>query len=159
MRHVFGLTIPYFYWNAEIPEALRIDYLVIANASKELSYSGDIVKFYLVTMNNSIANNIDLSNKYEYKGEVDISFVQPDYTDFQSKMKILGNLASESGGRFVISEKLAKENRKLLNRFAKAVGKRCLKRTMAQHEASIQELKEKYLHPSGLDWDYYGIEE
>jgi hypothetical protein len=159
MRHVFGLTIPHFYWNSAIPESLRVDYLVIANTAKELSYTGDLVKFYLVVMNNGISTNIiDLQNKFDYKGNVDISFVSPDYTDFQAKMKILGNLASESGGKFVISEQLAQENRKLLNKFARAVGKRCLKRTMAQHESTVKELKEKYLHPSGLNWDYYGVE-
>jgi len=159
MRHVFGLSVPHFFWNKDVPESLRLDYLVLLNTANELSYTGDVVKFYLAVMNNNIPNVfMDLSTKYSDKGELDMTFVSPDFTDFKAKMGMLGNLANEVGGRFVISEEKAENNRPLMNKFAKAVGRRCLLRMIKRNETTIHEMKEKYLHPSGLDWEYYGIE-
>lgn len=160
MRHLFGWTIPYFHWSNKIPEELELDFLVIVNTAKELAYSGDVVNFYFVVMNNSIPNDFRmLIEKYQHKVSFDYRFVSPDYSDFKAKMDILGNLASESAGRFVISDKLAKENRTLMTKYAKAVGRRTLYRTIKRNEDTIHQIKKKHLHPSGLEWDYYGIEE
>ena len=158
MRHVFGVTIKEMNYDDSIEESLKLDYLVMANTSKEIEASGDVAVFYVAVMNNNFAMKLaKLRKEFDYRADVEMYFVNPDYADFKYFMKIIGARVSDMGNKFVIPPVRDAEQRKQLVRFATKVGKRCLYRHITIHEDKIQEVENKYAHPSGLDWTYYGI--
>lgn len=158
MRHVFGVTVKSFNYEEEIEESLKLDYLVMASTSREIEASGDLAVFYIAVMNNNFALQLHkLAREFAYKAEVELYIINPDYTDFKYYMKMIGAKVSDVGGKFVIPAVTDKHQRAQLLKFAEKVGSRCLKRVITIRESKIQEVKNKYAHPSGLDWAYYGI--
>lgn len=158
MRHIFGVTIKEFNYTEKIEDSLRLDYRIIANTCREIESTGDIAVFYVAIMNNNFGIKLSkLAAEYEHLADVEMYFVNPDYADFKYYMKTIGAKVSDMGSRFTIPEVKDEAGRKQLRQFASKVGRRCLKRTITIRENKVQHVKNKYAHPSGLNWSYYGI--
>lgn len=158
MRHIFGVTIKELNYDNTIEESLKLDYFVMANTAKEIEASGDLAVFYVAVMNNNFALKLStLAREYAYKADLELYIVNPDYADFKYYMKMIGAKVSDMGNRFVIPTVTDEGQRKQLRQYAAKVGKRCLERTIKIREPKAQHVKEKYAHPPGLNWSYYGI--
>lgn len=158
MRHIFGVTIKEMNYDDSIEESLKVDYLVMANTSKEIESSGDVAVFYVAVMNNNFALKLGkLRKEFDYKADVEMYFINPDYADFKYYMKTIGARVSDMGNKFVIPPVRDAAQRQQLKKFAEKVGRRCLYRNISIRENKVQEVKNKYAHPSGLEWSYYGI--
>jgi hypothetical protein len=157
MQHIFGYTIADFSYNSGISEAIKLDYFVMASVSKELGFQGDSCLFILCVMNNNVMQNVLTAiSKYEYKGEVDIRFINPDVSDFKVYMNMLHDNVTDYGSKLVIPTADTPEKKKKMIEFAHKVGKRCLTRQIKIEFSKVKEIKDKYLQPSGLNWDFYG---
>ena len=158
MRHVFGVTIKEFNYEDSIEESLKLDYRIIANTCREIESSGDVAVFYFAVMNNNFALKLTkLAKEFDYMADVEMYFINPDYADFKYYMKTIGARVTDMGNRFVIPPVKDEGQRKLMIEFAKKVGRRCLHRNITIRETDIQEVKNAYAQPSGLEWSYYGI--
>ncbi len=158
MRHVFGYTIKEFNYEESIAESLRLDYRILANTCREIESTGDAAVFYVAVMNNNIALKLSkLGREFDYITDIEMYYVNPDYADFKYYMKTIGARVSDMGSRFVIPPVKDEAQRKQMTIYAEKVGRRCLRRNITIRENDIQEVKNKYAHPSGLDWAYYGI--
>lgn len=158
MQHIFGYTIADFSYDQGISEAIKLDYLVMVSVSKELEYNGASSLFILCVMNNNVMQNVlNAIAKYEHKGEVEVRFVNPDVSDFKVYMNMLHETVTDFGSKLVIPVADTPEKRKKMTEFAHKVGKRCLGRQIKIQFSKIKEIKDKYLQPSGLPWDFYGI--
>lgn len=158
MRHIFGVTIKEFNYEDAIEDSLKLDYRIIANTCREIESSGDVAVFYVAIMNNNFALKLSkLAKQFEYMADVEMYFVNPDYADFKYYMKTIGARVTDMGSRFVIPPVRDATQKKQMKTFAGKVGKRCLRRHITIRENDVQEVKNKYAHPSGLDWSFYGI--
>lgn len=158
MRHIFGVTIKEFNYLDSIEESLRLDFRILANTCREIESSGDLAVFYFAVMNNNFALKLSkLAKEFEYMVDVEMFFINPDYADFKYYMKTIGARVSDMGNKFVIPPVRDEAQRKQMKLFAEKVGRRCLHRNITIRENDVQEVKNKYAHPSGLDWSYYGI--
>ena len=158
MRHIFGVTIKEFNYLDTIEESLKLDYRIIANTCRDIERTGDVAVFYIAIMNNNFALKLSkLSQQYEHLADVEMYFINPDYSDFKVYLNLIGAKVSDMGNRFTIPPVRTESQRKQMNKFAEKVGRRCLKRTITIRENGAQEVKNKYAHPSGLNWTYYGI--
>jgi hypothetical protein len=158
MQHIFGYTVADFSYDQGISESLKLDYFVLASISKELGYQGDSSVFILCVMNNNVMQNvISAASKYEYKGEVEFRFVNPDVSDFKVYMNMLHDSVTDFGSKLVIPAADTPEKKKKMILFAHKVGRRCLSRQIKIQYPKIKEVKDKYLQPSGLNWDFYGV--
>jgi hypothetical protein len=157
MQHIFGYTIADFSYDPGITESFKLDYFVMASVSKELGYNGDSSLFVLCVMNNSVMQNVlSTISKYEHKGEVEIRFVNPDVSDFKVYMNMLHDNVTDFGSKLVIPTADTPEKKKKMIEFANKVGKRCLARQIKIQFSKVKQVKDKYLQPSGLDWNFYG---
>lgn len=158
MRHIFGVTIKEFNYLDKIENSLKLDYRIIANTCREIEASGDVAVFYIAIMNNNFALKLSkLSRQFEHLADVEMYFINPDYSDFKYYMKTIGAKVSDMGNKFVIPSVTDEYQRKQMIKFAEKVGRRCLHRNITIRENKVKEVKNKYAHPSGLDWTYYGI--
>jgi poly-D-alanine transfer protein DltD len=158
MRHVFGFTIKEFNYEDKIEDSLRLDYRILANTSNDIQRTGDVAVFYIAIMNNNFALKLSkLSKEFENLADVEMYFVNPDYSDFKYYMKTIGAKVTDMGSKFVIPPVRDENQRRQMVKFAEKVGKRCLRRHISIRENNVQEVKDTYAHPSGLNWAYYGI--
>jgi len=158
MRHVFGVTIKEFNYEDKIEDSLKLDYRILANTCNDIERTGDIAVFYIAIMNNNFALKLaKLAKQFEYLADVEMYFINPDYADFKYYMKTIGARVTDMGSRFVIPPVRDEAQRKQMVKFAEKVGRRCLHRNITIRENKVQEVKNKYAHPSGLNWAYYGI--
>ena len=157
MTHIFGYTIADFSYDSGISEDIKLDYFVMANLTKEMYSKQQAAIFYLCVMNNNVMQNfLSAFAKYEYKGEVELKFINPDVSDFKKYMHIVQDKVADYGDKFVIPTAETPEKKAKMLKFARAVGKRCLSRMIKIQHPKIKSIPEKYLQPPGLDWSFYG---
>ncbi|WP_235299142.1 hypothetical protein [Portibacter marinus] len=158
MRHVFGYTVKEFNFTDRIEDSLKLDYRILANTCNEIERTGDVAVFYIAIMNNNFGLKLSkLTKQFDHLADVEMYFINPDYSDFKYYMNIIGAKVTDMGSRFTIPPVKNESQRRQMNLFAEKVGRRCLHRMITIRENKVQEVKNKYAHPSGLDWTYYGI--
>ena len=157
MLHVFGYTIPDFSHTPGISETIKLDLLVMANLTNEYLHKGEDCLFFLCVMNNNVMENFNSAMaKYEHKGTVKIQYINPDVTDFKKYLHIIDAKVYDLGSRFEMPSPDTPEKRRKIEKFARLAGGRCLRRTIKRFYPGLEHIKEKYLHPPGLEWSYYG---
>lgn len=158
MKYVLGLTLKSLNYDPQIEESLRIDFLVLMNTERDYVRTNDEATFYLVTMNTNVAIKVgNLLKEYESKGFPDVHLLTPDYSDIKRHLNKIPADVQDLGGRFVLENNQTKVTRKDLEKFTKAVGRSCLLRNIKRMENGVKEIKETYIHPPGIDWDFFGV--
>ncbi|MEM7102184.1 MAG: hypothetical protein AAF502_03560 [Bacteroidota bacterium] len=159
MRHIFGIVVREFSVATENAAKLEMDYLAMVRISNELSAQGDIAVFYMVIMNNNMVREFErLSKRFEDQGQVEMIFVSPDQQDFIKHMPILGKDPMDLGGLLVLATQGPEEiSADKVEAFALAVGNDTLLRHVQRREKAFSQIKERYLMPAGLDFDFYAV--
>ena len=160
MKYVLGLTIKDSSYTSKIEESLRLDFLVLINTERDYVRTGDDAVFYIVVMNMNIATKVgNLLKTYEDRAMPDIQLLIPDEYDIKKNLKHIPGDVRNLGGKFVLEHSGQKVTKEDMAKFTRAVGRSCLLRTIKRRENNVKELKETYLQPPGLDWDFYGVAE
>lgn len=160
MKYVLGLTIKDSSYTSKIEESLRLDFLVLINTERDYVRTGDDAVFYIVVMNMNIATKVgNLLKTYENRAMPDIQLLIPDEYDIKKNLKLIPGDVQDLGGKFVLEHGGQKITKDDMIKFSKAVGRSCLLRTIKRRENKVKELKEKYLQPPGVEWDFYGVAE
>ena len=158
MKYVLGLTLQSVTYSPKIEENLRLDFLVLMNTERDYVRTNDEATFYLVTMNTNVAIKVgNLLKEYEAKGFPDVRLLTPDYTDIKRHLNKIPADVQDLGGKFVLENNASKVSRDQIQNFTKSVGRSCLIRNIKRMEKGVKEIKEKYMWPPGLEWDYFGI--
>lgn len=156
MRHVFGYVIPNFSFDEHISQTMKEDYLVMANLQRQYEAAGDVLVFYIVTMNTDITLKMQhLAHQYKHKSsKLNLIFLSPDQNDIQYATKKIGVATRDLGGILVVANPsdLTTEKRTSL---AKIAGRRFLLRYLKHREDRVTEVTKRYEIPPGIDWDFY----
>jgi hypothetical protein len=160
MKYVLGLTITETGYTPKIEESLRLDFLVLVNTERDYVRTGDDAIFYIVVMNMNVAIKVgNLLKTYEDRAMPNIELITPDESDIKRNLKLIPGDVQNMGGKFVLEHGGQKITKADMVKFSRAVGRSCLIRAIKRRENNVKELKEKYLHPPGIEWDFYGVAE
>ncbi len=160
MKYVLGLTIKETGYTPKIEESLRLDFLMLINTERDYVRTGDDAIFYIVVMNMNVGVKVgNLLKTYEDKAMPRIELLIPDEYDIKKNLKLIPGDVRNLGGKFVLEHGGQKITKADMVKFSRAVGRSCLLRNIKRRENNVKELKEKYLQPPGLDWDYFGVAE
>ena len=158
MKYILGLTLKDASYTAKIEETLRLDILVLMNTERDYVRTNDEAVFYIVAMNMNVAIKLgNLLKEYEHKAMPVIVVLTPDESDIKRHLKKIPGHVQNLGGRFVLENQGNQVTRADMLIFSKAVGRSCLIRNIKRMESNVKEIRETYLHPPGIDWDYYGV--
>lgn len=160
MKYVLGLTIKETGYTSKIEESLRLDFLVLINTERDYVRTGDDAIFYIVVMNMNVAIKVgNLLKTYEDRAMPVIEVLIPDESDIKRNLKLIPGDVQNLGGKFVLEHGGKKITKDDMVRFSRAVGRSCLLRNIKRRENNVKELKEKYLQPPGIEWDFFGVAE
>lgn len=158
MKYILGLTLSDLTYNTKIEESLKTDFLVLINTERDYVRTNDEAVFYLVAMNMNTAIKVgNLLKSFEHKAMPVVEILIPDESDIKRHLKKIPGDVQNLGGKFVLENQGKKVSRETMKIFSKAVGRSCLIRNIKRMEKNPKEIKEIYLHPPGIDWDYYGV--
>lgn len=160
MKYILGLTIRDLSYNNKIEEALKLDFQILINTERDYVRTNDEAIFYLVAMNMNSAIKVgNLLKSHEDRAMPDVQVLIPDESDIKRHLKKIPGDVKNLGGKFVLEHGGQKITKQDMLVFTKAVGRSCLIRNIKRMETNVKEMKETYLHPPGLDWDYFGVAE
>lgn len=160
MKYILGLALKDLSYDEKIEESLRIDFLVLINTERDYVRTNDDAVFYLVAMNMNVAIKVgNLLKTYENKAMPTVQLLIPDEQDIKRHLDKIPGDVQNLGGKFVLENTGGKVTRESMHKFARAVGRSCLLRNIKRMEKNPKEIKELYLQPPGLDWDYFGVSE
>ncbi len=160
MKYVLGLTIKETGYTSKIEESLRLDFLVLINTERDYVRTGDDAIFYIVVMNMNVATKVgNLLKTYENRAMPVIELLIPDEADIRRNLKHIPGDVQNMGGKFVLEHSGQKITKADMVKFSRAVGRSCLLRNIKRRENNVKELKEVYLQPPGVEWDFFGVAE
>lgn len=158
MKYILGHTIRDLSYDNKIEEALRIDFLVLINTERDYVRTNDEAVFYLVAMNMNVAIKVgNLLKTYENKAMPEVQLLIPDESDIKRHLNKIPGDVQNLGGKFVLEHGGTKITKEDMRKFSHAVGRSCLLRNIKRMEKGPREIKEAYLQPPGLEWDYFGV--
>jgi len=99
----------------------------------------------------------NLLKTYENKAMPEVQLLIPDESDIKRHLNKIPGDVQNLGGKFVLEHGGTKITKDGMRKFSYAVGRSCLLRNIKGMEKNPQGIKEAYLQPPGLEWDYFSV--